>query len=214
MILWLSHSLSGIEHASRSVSVYNDFQFPRIIFHFARLNRLYVHQSQHNDTLRISAFKAFSITSHGPWHCFSDKPGKSRDFYHSCYSLSGLSVAQNFNIGPIIDSEGNLTHEYELKSPTVSAIPNHSLMLLSLAFYNVIRNVLQIENTVAKHSEGSREELDLTLHSVIALIDSLVRFSMINAYDFNCYDCFRNDVEFVIGFRSSRKFISPHVSHL
>ena len=27
-----------------------------------------------------------------------DKPGKSRDFYHSCYALSGLSVAQNFNI--------------------------------------------------------------------------------------------------------------------
>lgn len=25
-----------------------------------------------------------------------DKPGKYRDFYHSCYSLSGLSIAQNF----------------------------------------------------------------------------------------------------------------------
>jgi len=25
-----------------------------------------------------------------------DKPGKARDFYHSCYSLSGLSVAQNY----------------------------------------------------------------------------------------------------------------------
>ena len=23
-----------------------------------------------------------------------DKPGKSRDYYHSCYALSGLSVAQ------------------------------------------------------------------------------------------------------------------------
>jgi protein farnesyltransferase subunit beta len=23
-----------------------------------------------------------------------DKPGKSRDFYHTCYSLSGLSIAQ------------------------------------------------------------------------------------------------------------------------
>ena len=27
-----------------------------------------------------------------------DKPGKGRDYYHSCYSLSGLSVAQNFPI--------------------------------------------------------------------------------------------------------------------
>jgi Prenyltransferase and squalene oxidase repeat len=28
-----------------------------------------------------------------------DKPGKSRDYYHSCYALSGLSVAQSFHIG-------------------------------------------------------------------------------------------------------------------
>ncbi|TKS76292.1 Protein farnesyltransferase subunit beta [Collichthys lucidus] len=25
-----------------------------------------------------------------------DKPGKSRDFYHTCYCLSGLSIAQHF----------------------------------------------------------------------------------------------------------------------
>lgn len=25
---------------------------------------------------------------------FRDKPGKSRDFYHTCYCLSGLSVCQ------------------------------------------------------------------------------------------------------------------------
>ena len=24
-----------------------------------------------------------------------DKPGKSRDFYHTCYGLSGLSIAQH-----------------------------------------------------------------------------------------------------------------------
>lgn len=28
-----------------------------------------------------------------------DKPGKSRDFYHTCYTLSGLSVAQHFSYG-------------------------------------------------------------------------------------------------------------------
>jgi len=28
-----------------------------------------------------------------------DKPGKSRDFYHTCYTLSGLSVAQHFSLG-------------------------------------------------------------------------------------------------------------------
>lgn len=34
-----------------------------------------------------------------------DKPGKSRDFYHTCYCLSGLSVAQHF---------GNMDHHHEL----------------------------------------------------------------------------------------------------
>jgi protein farnesyltransferase subunit beta len=30
-----------------------------------------------------------------------DKPGKHRDYYHSCYALSGLSVAQNFAVGSL-----------------------------------------------------------------------------------------------------------------
>ena len=30
-----------------------------------------------------------------------DKPGKSRDYYHSCYSLSGLSIAQHNPSGDI-----------------------------------------------------------------------------------------------------------------
>ncbi|XP_030577776.1 protein farnesyltransferase subunit beta [Archocentrus centrarchus] len=34
-----------------------------------------------------------------------DKPGKSRDFYHTCYCLSGLSIAQHF---------GNMDHHHEL----------------------------------------------------------------------------------------------------
>lgn len=29
-----------------------------------------------------------------------DKPGKARDFYHSCYSLSGLSIAQSCRTCP------------------------------------------------------------------------------------------------------------------
>lgn len=28
-----------------------------------------------------------------------DKPGKSRDYYHTCYTLSGLSLAQNMPNG-------------------------------------------------------------------------------------------------------------------
>ncbi|XP_013386993.1 protein farnesyltransferase subunit beta isoform X2 [Lingula anatina] len=45
-----------------------------------------------------------------------DKPGKPRDYYHSCYCLSGLSVAQHFAAGPIGHSVvvGNQTNN-ELK---------------------------------------------------------------------------------------------------
>lgn len=44
-----------------------------------------------------------------------DKPGKHRDYYHTCYGLSGLSVSQyfgdkNFNICPSDDSLLNTTH--------------------------------------------------------------------------------------------------------
>ncbi|XP_063295865.1 protein farnesyltransferase subunit beta [Pelobates fuscus] len=31
-----------------------------------------------------------------------DKPGKSRDFYHTCYCLSGLSIAQHYGGGDIL----------------------------------------------------------------------------------------------------------------
>ena len=31
-----------------------------------------------------------------------DKPGTGRDFYHTCYSLSGLSVLQHRNEAPLL----------------------------------------------------------------------------------------------------------------
>ena len=37
-----------------------------------------------------------------------DKPGKSRDFYHSCYSLSGLSLSQHFVLGDGYNKKGAL----------------------------------------------------------------------------------------------------------
>ncbi|NXG57347.1 FNTB farnesyltransferase, partial [Hemiprocne comata] len=39
-----------------------------------------------------------------------DKPGKSRDFYHTCYCLSGLAIAQHFG-------SGELHHEVVLGGP-------------------------------------------------------------------------------------------------
>ena len=34
-----------------------------------------------------------------------DKPGASRDYYHTCYALSGLSLAQNCSVNPSSRSE-------------------------------------------------------------------------------------------------------------
>nr|XP_014341316.1 PREDICTED: protein farnesyltransferase subunit beta isoform X2 [Latimeria chalumnae] len=47
-----------------------------------------------------------------------DKPGKARDFYHTCYCLSGLSVAQHFG-------SGDLLHEIILGSEENRLQPTH-----------------------------------------------------------------------------------------
>jgi protein farnesyltransferase subunit beta len=44
-----------------------------------------------------------------------DKPGKSRDYYHSCYALSGLSIAQWSNI-PSQEANSN---DFKFPSPKV-----------------------------------------------------------------------------------------------
>lgn len=41
------------------------------------------------------------INCQAPYGGLIDKPGKSKDFYHTCYALSGLSVAQHFASGTI-----------------------------------------------------------------------------------------------------------------
>ncbi|KAK3595507.1 hypothetical protein CHS0354_021606 [Potamilus streckersoni] len=46
-----------------------------------------------------------------------DKPGKTRDFYHTCYCLSGLSVAQHFAGGKIGDTFV-VGHQKNLLKPT------------------------------------------------------------------------------------------------
>lgn len=50
-----------------------------------------------------------------------DKPGKSRDFYHTCYTLSGLAVAQHFS------NTNNLTNESlsVLGDPKNLLVPTH-----------------------------------------------------------------------------------------
>eukprot|EP00606_Chrysophyceae_sp_TOSAG23-5_P000330 GSChrysophyteH2.ASY1.ANO1.1529.1 assembled CDS len=80
-----------------------------------------------------------------------DKPGKSPDFYHSCYSLSGLSLAQNFAVGSSDYSGGDAgiggpgSCTYVLGDPSnllepTSAVFNIGLVRLEAAlkhFYRV-----------------------------------------------------------------------------
>ena len=54
-----------------------------------------------------------------------DKPGKSRDFYHSCYSLSGLSIAQQ-------DRSGAVVPDFVMGPPGNALTPTHPV-------YNITR---------------------------------------------------------------------------
>ncbi|XP_076407022.1 protein farnesyltransferase subunit beta isoform X2 [Peromyscus maniculatus bairdii] len=47
-----------------------------------------------------------------------DKPGKSRDFYHTCYCLSGLSIAQHFGSGAML-------HDVVMGVPENALQPTH-----------------------------------------------------------------------------------------
>ncbi|XP_028596132.2 protein farnesyltransferase subunit beta isoform X2 [Podarcis muralis] len=53
-----------------------------------------------------------------------DKPGKFRDFYHTCYCLSGLSIAQHFG-------SGDLLHEVVLGVPENRLQPTHPVYNIS-----------------------------------------------------------------------------------
>uniref|UniRef100_Q0VFT7 Protein farnesyltransferase subunit beta n=1 Tax=Xenopus tropicalis TaxID=8364 RepID=Q0VFT7_XENTR len=53
-----------------------------------------------------------------------DKPGKSRDFYHTCYCLSGLSIAQHFGSGDIL-------HELIVGVPENRLQPTHPVYNIS-----------------------------------------------------------------------------------
>ncbi|XP_043203524.1 protein farnesyltransferase subunit beta-like isoform X1 [Amphibalanus amphitrite] len=66
---------------------------------------------------------------------FFDKPGKNRDFYHTCYALSGLSIAQNFHLGrqhhprvvghqnnQLVRSGGHQNNQLELVHPIYNLV--------------------------------------------------------------------------------------------
>ena len=60
-----------------------------------------------------------------------DKPGKSRDFYHTCYSLSGLAIAQHFTLDGV-GGGGGLTDAL----PNVFGDPSN-LVRPTSAVYNI-----------------------------------------------------------------------------
>ncbi|NXT27668.1 FNTB farnesyltransferase, partial [Syrrhaptes paradoxus] len=62
-----------------------------------------------------------------------DKPGKSRDFYHTCYCLSGLAIAQHFG-------SGDLHHEVVLGVPENRLQPTHPVY--NIAPEKVVRAVM------------------------------------------------------------------------
>ncbi|XP_067895576.1 protein farnesyltransferase subunit beta [Heterodontus francisci] len=54
-----------------------------------------------------------------------DKPGKSRDFYHTCYCLSGLSIAQHFGGGELLHDVivGDVNNRLEPTHPVYNISP-------------------------------------------------------------------------------------------
>jgi protein farnesyltransferase subunit beta len=61
-----------------------------------------------------------------------DKPGKSRDFYHTCYSLSGLAIAQHFTLDGVGGGGGGPTDAL----PNVFGDPSN-LVRPTSAVYNI-----------------------------------------------------------------------------
>lgn len=66
-----------------------------------------------------------------------DKPGKARDFYHSCYALSGLSIAQHsylFTSSSIesTDAESGVIHAYVYGDVNNHVIPTSAIYNISL----------------------------------------------------------------------------------
>lgn len=77
-----------------------------------------------------------------------DKPGKSRDFYHTCYTLSGLSVSQHFSLGQSysLDVLGDSRNEL------VPTHPIYNVCLSSAARATAYYDNLPIPEVVAESS--------------------------------------------------------------
>ncbi|KAJ8309223.1 hypothetical protein KUTeg_014097 [Tegillarca granosa] len=71
-----------------------------------------------------------------------DKPGKQRDYYHTCYCISGLSVAQHF-------AGGKLSHVYVVGKSSNEIKPTHPVFNIGIeavVHANMYFNKLEIPN--------------------------------------------------------------------
>jgi protein farnesyltransferase subunit beta len=77
-----------------------------------------------------------------------DKPGKPEDLYHTCYTLSGLSIAQNFN---------------STKQPIIIGNPDTNEVLATHPLYNISpKSVMKAYIFAQQHPVETEEDLITT----------------------------------------------------
>lgn len=93
--------------------------FPLLYFHFQKCGvKSLAEDNWHFDQSALQEY-VLCCCQH-PFGGLVDKPGKSQDFYHTCYSLSGISTAQNCPKG------------------CISCVDDESLLLATHPVYNIV----------------------------------------------------------------------------
>ncbi len=103
--------------------------FPLLYFHFQKCGvKSLAKDNWHFDQLALQEY-VLCCCQH-PFGGLVDKPGKSQDFYHTCYSLSGISTAQNCPKG------------------CISCVDEENLLLATHPIYNI---VMEKADSALKH---------------------------------------------------------------
>ena len=115
--------------------------FPLLYFHFQKCGvKSLAEDNWHFDQLALQEY-VLCCCQH-PFGGLVDKPGKSTDFYHTCYSLSGISTAQNCPKG------------------SISCADEENLLLATHPIYNI---VMEKADAAMKHFTSAPA---LIIHSV------------------------------------------------
>ena len=115
--------------------------FPLLYFHFQKCGvKSLAEDNWHFDQLALQEY-VLCCCQH-PFGGLVDKPGKSPDFYHTCYSLSGISTAQNCPKG------------------SISCADEENLLLATHPIYNI---VMEKADAAMKHFTSAPAPI---IHSV------------------------------------------------